>query len=348
MKKSNLFVLAAAVAMLASCGSSVAPSSSSSSEAVPETLYFGLGAKASYAAKGTDPVFTVQTDVTVGGFLFDADGKILKSYVDVMQVKSKANDATTSVLTSKVNADTDTKSKRELGNAYGMVTHATKGEWYTQADAWQAFVVGKTAAEAVAADDTDGLKASVTITTTDFSFVATEAWANKVQFSSLNADSLMIGVGMYGEHAALMDTIDFAAVAFDGNKIVSSATDAFQIPYVITSVGTVEVPAYSLAVNATKSQVVTADSTIKSKVELGAGYNMKTYGGATYEWFEQAANLAAYLKGKTVVEGFFNSEVVVGAETGTYYTAAEKTVAKVTISLDGFIKVYREAYVVAL
>ena len=43
-------------------------------------------------------------------------------------------------------------------------------------------------------------------------------------------------------------------------------------------------------------------SAVLTKNELGDGYNMKTYGGAIAEWYEQAAALADFAKGKTVDE----------------------------------------------
>ena len=49
---------------------------------------------------------------------------------------------------------------------------------------------------------------------------------------------------------------------------------------------------------------VTSDLTaeVKTKNELGDDYGMKAYGGAKYEWYEQAAALADYAVGKTVEE----------------------------------------------
>ena len=38
---------------------------------------------------------------------------------------------------------------------------------------------------------------------------------------------------------------------------------------------------------------------VLTKNELGDNYGMKAYGGAKYEWYEQAASFAAYVTGKT-------------------------------------------------
>lgn len=53
-----------------------------------------------------------------------------------------------------------------------------------------------------------------------------------------------------------------------------------------------------------KTGVITSDlsAEVLTKNELGEDYGMKLYGGAAYEWNEQAAALADYAEGKTVEE----------------------------------------------
>jgi hypothetical protein len=50
--------------------------------------------------------------------------------------------------------------------------------------------------------------------------------------------------------------------------------------------------------------VITSDvaAAVLTKNELGDSYGMKAYGGATYEWYEQAEALANYAVGKTLEE----------------------------------------------
>ena len=57
-------------------------------------------------------------------------------------------------------------------------------------------------------------------------------------------------------------------------------------------------------VNFDAAGVITTDlsAPVQSKNELGEDYGMKAYGGAAYEWNEQAAALAQYAVGKTVEE----------------------------------------------
>ncbi len=354
MKKNSLLVLLAAVGLMVSCGGT--PSSSeessesselpSSSEVVePKASFFGFGSKAAYslkAATATKPQY-VQIDVTVGAFLFDAEGAVVKAYVDVMQVKVNSTDGTSTVILAgtAVNADTDpltvdsdVKSKRELGTAYNMAGSANKGEWFVQANAWQDFIVGLTAEEAVAANDSEELLATVTITTDDYSSVLTEASAGKTAITAVDPENIMIGTGMLCAQAAAQTTITVIGAAFDAtdggtNQVIAAVIDAYQPPYVISNVGTVEAPIYNVAFNETKVQVDAANSIIKSKRDLGPAYGM----GSTAtkgEWNVQADAWEAFVVGKTVTE--------IEAANGT-----EALLATVTIHTSDFEKVIKEA-----
>lgn len=80
--------------------------------------------------------------------------------------------------------------------------------------------------------------------------------------------------------------VTVVAVTVDDDGVILSC--------IIDSIGT--------SVKFDGSGVVTSDLTaaVLSKNELGDSYGMKAYGGAKYEWYEQAAALAKYAVGKTV------------------------------------------------
>lgn len=339
MKKSSLVVLLASLAMLASCVGTSSSLSSSSEAPVEQVVLFGVGHKAKYSIKGTVPAATtVQTDVTFLSALFDSDGVVLDVNVDVMQVKAAVVDATTASITSAVNSGSDVKSKWELGEDYGMGGSATKGEWYVQASAWENYAVGKTAAEVAAGTESDELLASVTVTTTDFAYALTEAWHNIAVIKTTEPESLHVGLGMFSSHAALTTTVSLTGAAFLGAEVVSSTVDCFQIPYLSTNIGTVEVPVYSLTVKDTSKQVAKAATCVVSKIELGALYGM--VGSATYgEWYQQAANLEAFVLGKTVAAAFTG----VG-EDGAF---TDPTVSSVSVTVSDFALTYAEAYTVS-
>ena len=347
MKKNSLLVLLAAVGLMVSCGgtpssseeSSVSSELPSSSEVVePKAAFFGFGSKAAYASKGTAGTAGqyLQIDITVGAFLFDADGAVVKAFVDVMQVKVNSTDGTNVIVMgapTKFNAANDFKSKRELGTAYGMAGSANKGEWFVQADAWQDFIVGLTAEEAVAANESEELLATVTIGTEDYTAVLTEAFAGKVAITAVDPENIMIGTGMLSAQAAAQTTVTVIGAAFDAtdggtNQVIAAVIDAYQPPYTISNVGTVEAPIYNVAFNETKVQVDATNSIIKSKRDLGDLYGMSS--APKGEWYVQANAWQAFVVGKTVTE--------IGAANGT-----EALLATVTIHTIDFETVIAEA-----
>lgn len=82
--------------------------------------------------------------------------------------------------------------------------------------------------------------------------------------------------------------VTVAAVLVDDNGVIQDC--------IIDSIGA--------SVKFNTSGAFTSDLTaaVLTKNELGDSYNMKTYGGAIAEWYEQAAALAEFAVGKTVEE----------------------------------------------
>ncbi len=78
---------------------------------------------------------------------------------------------------------------------------------------------------------------------------------------------------------------------------------------------------------------ITSDLTaeVLTKNELGDAYNMKLYGGAKYEWYEQAAALANYAVGKTV------AELKSGAVSETGHAVDADLASLATIKLGGYV-----------
>ena len=84
---------------------------------------------------------------------------------------------------------------------------------------------------------------------------------------------------------------------------------------------------------------ITTDLTapVQTKNELGEGYGMKAWGGAKYEWNEQAASFAAYVTGKTVDE-------VAGIAVSEGKPADADLAASVTISIGDFQSLIAKAF----
>ena len=124
----------------------------------------------------------VQTDTTYAAVTTDADGKITSSIWDCTQ--AKFNTTEEGVVTAK---DETIVPKQAQKEAYGMTKASEIGkEWYEQANAYAAWLVGKTAAD-VAAVETDAeghngptdadIAASCTMNVLDFNAAVEKALA---------------------------------------------------------------------------------------------------------------------------------------------------------------------------
>ena len=109
--------------------------------------------------------------------------------------------------------------------------------------------------------------------------------------------------------------ITLAAVTVDDNGVITSCyIDSLQAKVSFDAAGT-----------------ITSDvSAFATKNELGDSYGMKAWGGAAYEWNEQAASFAAYVTGKTAAE-------VAGIAVNEKTAPADADLSStVTIAIGGF------------
>ena len=117
-------------------------------EKTPETpaqkdYKLGMGVVVSLDSSATG---NAQVDATVAAVVLDADGKIVMCRIDVAQNKM-------AVANGAVEANKTFETKMELGSRYGMegkIDNDGNGvmkEWDAQTKAFEAYVVGKTAAE---------------------------------------------------------------------------------------------------------------------------------------------------------------------------------------------------------
>ena len=117
--------------------------------------------------------------------------------------------------------------------------------------------------------------------------------------------------------------VSVVAVTVDDNGVIRSC--------IIDSIGT--------SVTFDAAGAVTSDLTaeIPTKNELGDAYNMKLYGGAVAEWYEQAAALASYAVGKTV------EELRAGAVDETGHAVDADLATTATIYLGGYVSAIENA-----
>ena len=115
---------------------------------------FGFASVTSPTAESAtaDATGTAQYDTSIAAVALDADGKIVTVHVDVAQQGIK--DITTTGATEATAETVDLRTKAEKKEDYGMKDTSAQmgnieggGEWYEQAAAYEAYLVGKTAAD---------------------------------------------------------------------------------------------------------------------------------------------------------------------------------------------------------
>lgn len=290
------------------------------------SLGLGVYTTASSADATEDKNGSGKATVTAAAVLVDANGKIVKCFVDCMdnQVAYTAD--------GKALATESFKSKYELGDAYGMTAYggATK-EWYEQVDAFTALVVGKTLDEvkAMVVSDDEGnngvISAGCTIDVDEFVKAIEKAVENAAPSAATAKDTLKLGMST---SQTLSDATEdkpgknqvettCVAVATDAEgKITAAMSDCVQVAFTFTA-------------NGASSFVATSD--ISTKRDNGDGYGMKAYGGAAKEWYEQANAFDAACIGKTIGD----VESLLGENN---YGTTDLQAAGCTILVDGFVK----------
>lgn len=281
-----------------------------------------------------------QVDATVAAVVLDAEGKIVAAKLDVAQNKMDITDG-------EVDAEKEFKTKLELGDDYNMVKFSDAvAEWYDQAAAFEAYVIGKTADEVagtetvvndeghtVVTDET--LYASCSISVGDFIEAIVKA-CNDEQGQTFAADEFKLGLAAIStadesvaatadEDGVVKMYTDYAAVVLGADgKILAAVTDATQPQIKIDANGEIVETVFKA-----------------TKRELKEDYNMVAYSSATLEWYQQAQNFVDFAAGKTVDE-LKGTETVINEE-GHQVFADETLYASVSISVDGMINVVAKA-----
>lgn len=282
-----------------------------------------------------------QVDGTVAAVILDDAGKIVQCRLDVAQNKMD-------VTGGAVDPTKTFQTKMELGDAYGMVAYgAAIAEWDAQAKAFEAYVVGKTAAEVkaiatttndhgyvVAADDT--LYAGCTMQISEFIEAVAKACEDKAAVAFKAGEGFKLGVAAVSDAsestaatadadgaAKLYSEFGAAVVGADG-KILAALNDATQPKISVSTAGAITGVDYK-----------------GTKRELGSDYGMVAYGAAIAEWDAQSAAFSAYVAGKTAAE-------VRGIETKTndhgYAVSADETLyASCTMQITGMMEVIARA-----
>lgn len=291
-------------------------------------LKFGMGVYVTVKATSAegDKNGQGQATVTAAAVTVDADGKIVACALDTADNKVDYTGE------GKAVAAESFKTKYEQGTDYNMVTYgnATK-EWFEQADAFEKVVVGKTLTEvkAMVAEGNKGndevVNAGCTIMINEFVLAIEKAYNNAADSNATAAHSIKLGMhteqsckdaGEDANGSNQVETTVFAAVVDAEGKVVVASSDCVQVKFTFDNKG-------ASTFDATKA--------VSTKKEAGEGYGMKLYGGATKEWFEQAAAFDTACVGKTA------SEIAAMMGSDNYGTADLKGVG-CTILVNGFVK----------
>lgn len=235
-------------------------------------------------------------DVTIAAVTVDKDGKIVACDLDTMQNK------VTYTTEGKAVANTEFKTKRELGDDYNMVAYGqAKQEWYKQADAFEALIVGKTVAEIkalVVADTNKGTdevaNAGCTIMINEFvsaiekavANAKTEVAADVTVKATLNTTQTCTDATEEKAGSNQVEVYAFGAALKDG-KVVSADSDCVQVSFGFDIAG---------------KSTFDAAAAVQSKREKGDDYGMVAYAGSAKEWYAQADAFDAACEGKTGAE----------------------------------------------
>lgn len=274
-------------------------------------------------------------DVTLAAVTVDDDGVIQSCIID--SIGTTVTFDGTGTITADLTAEI--LSKNELGDAYGMKAYGgSKYEWYEQAAALADYAVGKTVDELRngAINESGKAKEGTDLATTASIYLggyvsAIEAAVENAKHLGAQAgDELRLAaiskidssVSAAAEKAgtAQLDC-DVTAITVNGDTITSCYIDSVQAKVSFDTAGT-----------------ITTDLTapVQTKNELGESYGMKAWGGAKYEWNEQAAAFAKYVTGKTAAE-------VEGIAVSEGKAADADLASSVTISIGGFQKLIDKA-----
>ena len=290
-------------------------------------LGLGLYSTASATDATADKNGAGQAIITAAAVLVDKDGKVVKAFIDC------ADNTASYTADGKAVAAASLQTKYEKGDAYNMVAYGhASAEWYVQADKFCALIAGKTANEIKALVTADGantdavISAGCTIDVVEMAKAVEKAIANAADSNATAKDTVKLGVStnqttsdatVDKKGSNKLETTFFAAAVNAEGKVVAASSDCVQVDFTFDTKG-------ASAYDATKGVV--------SKKEAGDSYNMKTYGGAAKEWYEQADAFDAACIGKTA------SEIASLKKTDDNYGVESLVSAGCTILVDGFVK----------
>ena len=261
--------------------------------AVKTGLYLTTDLTGSASAEKAD------VDAIIAAVTVDGDGVIRRCVID--GVSSALTFDTTGTVTGDITAPV--RSKNELGEDYGMKANGgARYEWDVQAAALAAYCVGKRVDTLRSGIDNTGYAVDENLAATASIYLgglisAVEMAAAQATDRGASAED-QLRLAILADHSGSTSATEAepgrvrlncsaAAVTFSGETITSCRIDSVQADVAFDGMGTITdaLPRH-----------------VKTKNELGESYSMKAYGGAQWEWYEQADAFGDYVRGRTVAQ----------------------------------------------
>lgn len=290
----------------------------------------------------TSDTGNAQVDATVATVVTDAAGKIVLCRIDVAQNKMD-------VTGGAVDTGKAFETKAELKERYNMVTYGGSiGEWYEEAQGFEAYVIGKTGAEVAGLETVlndsghnvstdEALLATCTMDIVAFKDAVAKACNDEQGQTFTASGDFKLGV-------AAISTADESTAATDAEDGVVKMYSAFGAAVVgadgkiLAALNDATQPQISININGE----ITGATFNGTKRELKEDYNMvKFRPDATAEWYVQSKAFSDWAAGKTAAE-------LRGTETTTneegYQVAVDEALhASVTISIEDMVEVIARA-----
>lgn len=340
MKKIIASMMAAAmVVSLAGCSSKDGGNGGNDSNGGSDGAAYKLGMGVC-TSTGSSSAGNAQVDATVAAVVLDADGKIVSCVIDVAQNKMAVADGEVP----EDAASMTFKTKKEKLEEYNMKPASPIGkEWYEQAEAFEAFVVGKTAAE-VAAIPVETLENGHIVTTDETLLAGCTMSISDIIAATVKAcndDSAADFTGDAKLALTCTTSVNSAtASAADGEDGTAAMYTSFAA-VAVTADGKLAAVCYDEVqpkVTFDATGEITSDTTaeVKTKREKKEEYNMKPVSGIGKEWYEQNQAFEDFITGKTGAE--ISAIPTETQDNGHVVTTDETLLAGCTMSVGGMIE----------
>lgn len=289
-----------AALLLQGCGMRGSGSDSSSGGSTPagegqaKAWRTGLGVVTK--AETTERAGTITT--TAAAVLLDADGKIADVMLDELETSVSADN------TGAVSMPSDYRTKRQMGKDYPLeAVSSIRKSWAEQVDAFAEQMNGKAPEELEKLKlDEDGkstdadLLSGCTIAVEAYRDAILRACENAKVLGAAQGDRIALGVEA-GNGAANLTARDEKGVLAQVNTTLAVVTMDENTRVTSALVDETE-PAVTVGADGT----LTPPESVRTKLEQGDEYGMRSASELKKEWYEQSEGYCDHLKGKNLTE----------------------------------------------